>query len=109
MSNLLKSIIDFIDSKKGEDIKVLDFQRHSPFIDYFVIVSALNNRHALSLIDDLEDFANKNDLIVNSKDAIKDSNWMLIDINNIVVHVFVGEDRDKYNLEGLWKDLVIQN
>lgn len=108
MENNLKEIIKLIDSKQGDDIKVINFKEKSPYIDYFVVVSAKNQRLAMSLIDYLEEFAINNKFTIYSKDVSKDSKWLLIDIDHIVVHVFVNEERNKYNLEGLWKDLIIQ-
>lgn len=104
----LEKIIKIIDDKQGEDITIMDFKNNSPFIDYFIICSTRNSRHANSIIETIEDYAQTNNLSINTKNNGKDDKWMLIDINNIVVHVFVGEERIKYNLENLWKDLIIE-
>lgn len=108
MHDILKEIYKVIDDKQGEDIVVLDFRNSSPFVDYFVICSARNSRLARAIMNEVEDVADKHKIEVLSKDFNKDSNWLLIDIGSIVVHIFVGEERDKYNLEGLWKELKIE-
>ena len=107
MNELLKEVCNKIDETQGEDIVVLDFKKTSPYIDYFVICSARNTRLAASIIDEIEDLCALKGLSVKSKDDNKDSLWQFIDLGEIVVHVFVGNERHKYNLEGLWKDLII--
>lgn len=108
MANHLKQIYKLLDDKQADDITVIDFSKNSPFIDYFIVCSARNSRLANALIGDIEDYADDNNIHVLSKDVNKEGKWLLIDIGEIVVHVFVGEERYKYNLDGLWKDLIIE-
>lgn len=108
MSQELKDLYYLIDQKQGDDITVLDFSNHSPFVDYFIICTARNSRLANAIINEVEDYADKNGIKVISKNVEKDGKWLLIDLGSIVVHVFVGEERYKYNLDGLWKDLIIE-
>lgn len=107
MNELLKEVYTKIDERQGEDITVLNFKNTSPYIDYFLICSARNTRLAASIIDEIEDLCVLKGIEVKSKDNNKESLWQFIDMGEIVVHVFVGSERYKYNLEGLWKDLVI--
>ena len=108
MHDILKEVYKAIDDKQGDDIVVLDFRNNSPFVDYFIICSARNSRLARAILNEVEDVADRNGVEILSKDTNKESNWLLIDIGSIVVHIFVGEERDKYNLEGLWKELKIE-
>lgn len=108
MSDILKEIVQKIDERQGDDIEVLDFRNTSPYVDYFVICSARNTRLAASIIDEVEQLSDKNEMKIKSKDDNRDSLWQFIDLGEIVVHVFVGSERVKYNLEGLWKDLIIK-
>ena len=108
MSDILKEIVQKIDERQGDDIEVLDFRNTSPYVDYFVICSARNTRLAASIIDEVEQLSDKNEMKIKSKDDNRDSLWQFIDLGEIVVYVFVGSERAKYNLEGLWKDLIIK-
>ncbi|MDO5440194.1 MAG: ribosome silencing factor [Erysipelotrichaceae bacterium] len=108
MADNLKELYKLLDAKQADDITVLDFRKNSPFVDYFIVCSARNSRLANAIIGEVEDYADINDIKVFSKDVNKDGKWLLIDIGSIVVHVFVGEERFKYNLDGLWKDLIIE-
>lgn len=106
MNNTLNEIYKAMDDKLAQDIVVLDFRNHSPFVDYFIIASANNQRMAKSIIDNVEDKASE--LGLNVKSSYKgDSKWLLIDLGDIVCHVFYDGERQNYNLEGLWKDLPI--
>ena len=108
MDKILTDIYKTLDDKQADDIVVMDFRNKSPFVDYFIVCSARNSRLANALIREVEDYADINEINVINKDIQKDGLWLLIDIGSIVVHVFVGEERYKYNLDGLWKDLIIE-
>ena len=103
---LLTEIIKIMDDKQADDIVTLDFREKSPYVDYFVIASARNSRLALAILDAVEDYASKQGIKIISNDYNKDAKWFLLDIGSIVVHVFCDDEREKYDLEGLWKDLI---
>ena len=108
METIFSDIYKILDDKQADEIVIMDFRSKSPFVDYFVVCSARNSRLANALIREVEDYADINGIKVINKDIQKDGLWLLIDIDSIVVHVFVGEERYKYNLDGLWKDLIIE-
>lgn len=104
-NEFLKTIYQAIDKKLGEDITVIDFSKQSPFYDYMIVVTARNERMANSIIDEIEDIARENNHDVISISKEKGSKWFLIDLNDIVCHIFYEGQREYYDLEGLWKDL----
>lgn len=103
---LKDEIIKILDEKQAEDIKILDFRGKNPYLDYFVLATARNVRLANALIEAVDDFCDKENISVRSIDNKGDSGWFLIDLNSIVVHIFLEQERQKYDLEGLWKDLI---
>lgn len=105
MESTLKIVCKAVESKLGEDIKIIDLRSVSPFIDYFLICSANNQRHANAIIDEVLDKAKENNIDFNIVHNSNESLWLIADLNSVVCHVFVGDERQKYNLEGLWKDL----
>lgn len=107
MEELLKIVTETMDKKLCEDIEIIDFRNNSPFLDYFVIGSARNDRMANSIIDEVEKVAIDNNINVKGIEKGTSSCWYLIDLGSIVCHVFFNEDRSKYNLEGLWKDHIL--
>ena len=104
MSELLKLVQKTLDDKLAMNIVTINMQAVSPFTDYFVICTAKNIRHAQSLAEFLEQEAAKNDYDVRIREGEKDSTWVLIDLNEVVVHIFTEETRKMYRLEALWAD-----
>ena len=99
-------LIRLMDEKQVEDIVTLDFREKSPFMDYFLIGSVRNGRMANAVIDYIDDYCAKEGIEVRHIDANKDSKWFLIDLGEIIIHIFYDGEREKYDLEGLWKDLI---
>ena len=104
MDELVKIVCDELDKKLAEDIVVIDFEKRNPVTDYFVIASARNARHASSLVDDVMEEVSKYGYAIKSYDASKDGKWLFIDLYEVVVHIFLKEEREIYALERLWKD-----
>lgn len=91
--------------KQGADIEILDVSGPLIIADYFVIVTARNTRHARSIARDLETQLKHAGIPRRHTAGIDgDSPWVLLDFDEVVVHIFVGETRSFYDLEGLWAD-----
>ncbi len=107
MENLLETAYKAMDEKLAEDLIVLDFREQSPYVDYFIIGTARNYRMAKSIVDNVEEKALENGYEVKRIYAEKETKWLLVDLGDVVCHVFYDGERELYNLEGLWKDLPI--
>ena len=107
MENLLETAYKAMDEKLAEDLIVLDFREQSPYVDYFIIGSARNYRMAKSIVDNVEEKALERGYEVKRIYAEKETKWLLVDLGDVVCHVFYDGERELYNLEGLWKDLPI--
>ncbi len=105
MKDLLKTAYDAMDEKQADDLVVIDFRKQSPFVDYFIIGSARNYRMAKSIVDNVGDKAEMEGYEVRHCYADDSSKWLLVDLGEVVCHVFYDGEREYYNLEGLWKDL----
>ena len=105
MKELLKIAYDAMDEKLADNIVVIDFRKQSPFVDYFIIADAKNYRMAKSIIENVEDKVIKEGYEVKHIYAENTTKWLLIDLDTVVCHVFYDDERQLYNLEGLWKDL----
>ena len=104
MSELLNIVQKTLDEKLGTDIVTIDMTKVNPFTDYFVIVTAKNVRHAQSLAEFVEQEAEKNGYEVRMREGERESTWVLVDIKEVVVHIFTEETRRQYRLEALWGD-----
>lgn len=98
----LNIITKAIDEKKGEDIQVFDVRGKSPFYDYVVISTIGNSRQSNAIVDEIS----KNlSLIHEEIDHVEgdpsSSEWILIDCNGVIVHLFTSYERERVNLEEL--------
>ncbi len=100
---MLESIVKVLDDKKAEDIVAIETAGITIVSDYFVIASATSNPHVKSLADDVEDEMAKLGVFSSHVEG-KATGWILIDFNDVIVHIFLSESREYYNLERLWAD-----
>lgn len=89
---------------KAEDLVVLDVQGISSFTDYFVIMSGRSSRHVQGLAEAIEGAMRSKRISAAKAEGIQDGMWVLLDFDDVVVHIFYHEQRSFYDLEGLWHD-----
>jgi ribosome-associated protein len=80
----------------------MDIGKVSTFTDYFVIGTATNPRQMNALIDSLDRDLRDDGIRPRRVEGTPDSGWVLIDFGDAIVHLFAPEERDYYNIEGLW-------
>ncbi|WP_295898150.1 ribosome silencing factor [uncultured Bartonella sp.] len=98
----LHCILSSLEESKAEDVVTIDIRGKSPLADYMVIASGRSQRHVSALADHLL-FALKDREAVYAKvEGLSEGDWVLIDIGDIIVHLFRPETRDFYNLEKMW-------
>lgn len=100
----LKTIVKVLDDKLASDITVIDMSNDSPICDYFVIASASNERLLLALKDHIEDACDEAGYFVKNIEGRRNSKWILMDYEDIIVHLFDPEERKNYGIEKLWAD-----
>ncbi len=94
--------IHALDELKGEDIKTLDISKLTSIADTMIICSARSTRHLKALADAVIEQAKAHGSRPLSSDGDPNSGWILIDLNDIIVHIMLPETREFYNLEKLW-------
>ncbi len=92
-----------ISEKKGEDILLLDLKAVHSYLDYFIIATGNSLLHCRALAREVQRFMHNEGLPERTK-ARLDSGWIVLDYNEIVVHLFTVDLRDYYQLEYLWAD-----
>ncbi len=95
-----------LDARKANDIVILDVAEKSGFADYFVIAGASSLRQLESLTDELEDKLAEQGVLVGHIEGKGESGWILMDFGDIIVNLFTAEQREKYQIEKIWKDCV---
>jgi ribosome-associated protein len=98
-------IVESAFDKKGENIVVMDMQEITQLCDYFVIVTGFSRPQtraiAVNILEKLEEKLGVKKKRIQGK---QEGGWILMDFGAVVVHVFLDNLRDYYDLEGLWKD-----
>ena len=93
-----------LDAKKGRDVMIIDIAEKSSFADYFVLVTAGNERQLNALVDEMEFVFEKEGIFVKSIEGKPSSGWMLMDYGDIIVNVLTEQMREKYSIEKIWGD-----
>ncbi|WP_179395668.1 ribosome silencing factor [Lacticaseibacillus absianus] len=99
---LLELAVRTADDKRADDIVALDMRDVSLLADYFVIMNGGSDRQVQALVDAIEDKVEEAGGPTPRIEGKKGSRWMLMDFGDVVVHIFVPEERAFYNLEKLW-------
>lgn len=101
---LLESVVKAADGKRAEDIVALDMKGISIMSDYNVITHASNNRLINAIADAVVEAGVQNGYEARDIEGKKTGNWVLVDLGSVIVHIFSEEERDHYQLEGLWSE-----
>lgn len=104
---LIKNVVKAADDKRAEDILVLDMKDVSVMADYFVICEGSSERQVQAIARGIKEAVEDSDAIVNRMEGFEQARWILIDLGDVVCHIFHQEERSYYNLERLWGDAPI--
>lgn len=90
--------------KKAENILILDMRKVVNFCDYFVLTSGTSDRHVKAIADGIEEGATDLGRRLGLKQGQDDCSWIVLDLGDVVAHVFQKDIRDFYQLEYLWQE-----
>ena len=93
-----------IDDKRGEDIVVLNMQGISLLADYFVIAEGGSERQVQAIAREVKEKAEEAGYTVRKMEGFDTARWILVDMGDVVAHIFHKDERGYYNLERLWGD-----
>jgi ribosome-associated protein len=101
---LLQIVYKALDDKRAEDIVVLNMENISLLADYFLICNGNSDRQAQAIAREVQDKALESGYNVKRMEGYDSARWILVDLGDIVVHIFHKDERAFYNLERLWGD-----
>ncbi|MSP64877.1 MAG: ribosome silencing factor [Ignavibacteria bacterium] len=101
---LAKKIAKITLSKKATDVVILDIKKLTTMTDYFVICSASSNTQVRAIADEIIDEMKEIDKSHVQGEGYTEGSWVIIDLFNIVVHIFQVDARNYYDIEKLWED-----
>lgn len=90
--------------KKALDPVVLDLREISSVADFFVILTGTSDRHVQAVAQNVMDAFDSVGILLLGEEGIREGRWVLMDFGEVVIHVFLKEVRDYYDIERLWID-----
>ena len=100
----LEKIVRILDEKKAQDIQAIGITNLSIIADYFIIATGTSTTQVKSLADEVEYQLGLAGVEPRGVEGVRSANWIVLDYNDIVVHVFYRDTRAEYQLERLWAD-----
>lgn len=100
----LRAIARAADEKKAENLVILDVNKLTSLTDYFVFCSGNNPRQNKSIAEEIKHSLGILKERPSHLEGLNNASWILMDYGDIIIHIFMPDVRDFYDLEGLWAD-----
>lgn len=97
-------VAGWLEEKQGENIIVMDVTNISSVTNMTIIVSARGVKHAQALANQVLDKAAESKIEFLGVEGQQTGEWVLVDLNDVLIHIFLEELREFYNLEGMWSE-----
>lgn len=102
--NLAEVVLSALKERKAFDIVKINVEEKSSVADYFIIASARSSTQVKSLAEHVEQRVEENGFRILRKEGVTDARWVILDLGDVIVHLFNDETRLFYHLERLWGD-----
>ena len=93
-----------LDEKMALDMNIIDISQVSTVADYFLVASGRNPNQVQAIADNVLERMGRAGYEPRQVEGYRTARWILLDFQDVVVHVFHEEDRDFYNIERVWRD-----
>lgn len=103
-TEMVKIAAKALADKKAEDVRIIDIREISTIADFFVIADGSNANQLAAMRDAVDEELYKAGYRTKQVEGNQNSTWILMDYNDIIVHIFSKEDRLFYDLERMWTD-----
>lgn len=103
-AEMVKIAAKALADKKAEDVRIIDIREISTIADFFVIADGSNANQLAAMRDAVDEELYKAGYHTRQVEGNQNSTWILMDYNDIIVHIFSREDRLFYDLERMWTD-----
>lgn len=104
---IVKLVVDALEEKKANDIRILDISHISSMGDYFIIADGSNRNQVQAMCDCVEEKMQIAGIDLKNREGYSNGGWILLDYYDIIVHIFSYEGRSFYDLEHIWRDGVV--
>lgn len=97
-------VAEWLDEKQANEISAVDVQGICPIAEVVMVAGAKGVRHAQALADYVLEKLAEDNIEYLGMEGYKSGDWILLDLNDIIVHIFQDDNRGFYNVEGLWSE-----
>ena len=104
MENMIKTVVKAMENRKAVNVRVLHIEKLTTVADYFIICNGTSSTQIKAIADEVEFKLEESGIVVSHREGYSSGNWILLDYDSVVVHIFHPTARDYYNLEKLWAD-----
>ena len=105
---ILKLITTSLDDDKAENILTIPLQGKSAMADYMVVASGTSSRQVAAMAEHIEFKLKQNKIAILGLEGLRQADWVLIDANDVIVHLFRPEVREFYGLERMWANDAVE-
>lgn len=102
---MLEDVLKILDKAVVTDVRVYDTTSYTPYYDTVIICSVNSNRQGNAAANYLKKEAPQFGYDVRNFNAGSDTAWFLVDLNSVIVHIFVQDERRRYNLDGIYEHI----
>nr|WP_295969540.1 ribosome silencing factor [uncultured Bacillus sp.] len=106
---LLETAVKAADDKRAEDIVVLNMNGISLVADYFIICHGNSDKQVQAIANEMKDKVLELGYDIKRMEGYDEAKWILVDLGDVVAHIFHRDERSYYNLERLWGDAPLEN
>lgn len=106
---MLHELAELLETKKATDLKTMNMQEVTPLADYFLLANAGNKKHAQALADEATKWMKAHGMELLRENGYREGTWILQDFGDVIVHLFIPEERSFYDLDSMWGDAAIEH
>ncbi len=99
--------INALEDKKAEDVRIIDISQISTIADYFIIADGSNKSQIQAMADNVSEVLSRAGVSLKQMEGYQNANWVLMDFQDVIIHIFDRENRLFYDLERIWRDGVL--
>jgi ribosome-associated protein len=107
--DILRVVVQAADEKKAENIVALNMKGISLVADYFMICHGNSEKQVQAIAREIKEKAEEKQIPVKRLEGFEEAKWILVDLGDVVAHVFHKDERSYYNLERLWGDAPLED
>jgi len=101
---LLELTVKAVEDKKALNVVALDLRNVSPISDYFVICHGNSDTQVQAIATEVRKVVHEAGVNIRGIEGVDSARWVLLDLGDVVVHIFHRDEREYYNIERLWSD-----